>query len=222
MFALGGERITRDSMSELIRVERGDARYYVKRYTAAGRGLRRWLGRPRVEAEWLNLQRFQRWGVATAPLVAWGQQRRAGLFVRGALVTRELPGTEDLARLALRGDPRLDDPAWIARLSPRLAHATRKLHANGFAHNDLKWRNLLVNAEGAVFLIDCPAGAHWRGPFLQYRIVKDLACLDKVARLHLTRTQRLRFYLQYRDVRRLEARDKRQLRRVLKFFEGRA
>jgi hypothetical protein len=41
----------------------------------------------------------------------------------------------------------------------------------------------------------CPAGTFWWGPFLRYRIVKDLACLDKVAKYHLSRTQRLRFYL---------------------------
>lgn len=57
--------------------------------------------------------------------------------------------------------------------------------------------------------------------FLRYRIDKDLACLDKVAKQVLTRTQRLRFYLQYRGVLRLTGADKRQLRRILKFFEGR-
>jgi hypothetical protein len=52
-------------------------------------------------------------------------------------------------------------------------------------------------------------------------MVKDLACLDKVAKYHLSRTQRLRFYLQYRDRERLSAADKCKVRRIVKFFEGR-
>ena len=72
-----------------------------------------------------------------------------------------------------------------------------------------------------VYLIDCPAGSFWWGPMLRYRIIKDLACLDKVAKYQLTRSQRLRFYLQYRGRRRLSARDKRCIRRIVGFFEGR-
>ena len=93
----------------------------------------------------------------------------------------------------------------------------------GFVHNDLKWRNLLVTNGDApvVHLIDCPSGGFWWGPFLRYRIVKDLACLDKVAKYHLTRTQRLRFYLDYAGRDRLTGGDKRRVRRIVRFFEGR-
>ena len=58
-------------------------------------------------------------------------------------------------------------------------------------------------------------------PLLHYRIIKDLACLDKVAKRVLSRTQRLRFYLQYRGRVRLSQSDKQRVRRILKFFEGR-
>jgi hypothetical protein len=56
---------------------------------------------------------------------------------------------------------------------------------------------------------------------LRYRITKDLACLDKVAKYRLSATQRLRFYLQYRGRERLNAADKRRIRHVVTFFEGR-
>ncbi|MBT9530795.1 MAG: heptose kinase, partial [Pseudomonas sp.] len=72
VFALQGERITKDPLSEVIRIERGGVRYYVKRYWGAGKGLRRYLGRPRVKAEWQNLKYFAKWGIATAPIVAYG------------------------------------------------------------------------------------------------------------------------------------------------------
>ncbi|MDO9622566.1 MAG: lipopolysaccharide kinase InaA family protein [Pseudomonas sp.] len=221
VFALEGERLTRDPLSEVIRIERAGVRYYVKRYWGAGKGLRRYIGRPRVKAEWQNLKNFAKWGIPTAPIVAYGLERKVGAFVRGALITRELDRTEDLALLAERYDPRLDDARWVDNVSRQLARATRTLHEHHFTHNDLKWRNLLVNDQVELFLIDCPTGAFWWGPLLRYRIAKDLACLDKVAKYRLSRTQRMRFYLQYCGRQHLNAVDKRRIRQIVRYFEGR-
>jgi len=221
VFALQGEPITRDPLSNVIRVEIEGIRYYVKRYHGAGKGLRRFIGRPRVKAEWQNLRYFAKWGIATAPIVAYGLERHGLTFGRGALITQELVGTDDLAHLAQRNDPRLADRAWVEGVSRQLAAATRTLHERRFAHNDLKWRNLLVDTEGRLFLIDCPTGSFWWGSLLRHRIIKDLACLDKVAKYKLSRTQRLRFYLQYCGRPTLTPEDKPRIRRIVKFFEGR-
>jgi RIO-like serine/threonine protein kinase len=221
VFALQGERLTKDPLSEVIRLERDGMRYYVKRYWGAGKGLRRYLGRPRVKAEWQNLKHFAKWGVPTASIVAYGLERQWGRFVRGALITRELANTEDLALLANGDDPRLRDPRWVDGVSRQLARATRTLHEHHFTHNDLKWRNLLVNDQAELFFIDCPTGAFWWGPLLRYRMTKDLACLDKIAKYKLSRSQRLRFYLQYRGCLRLQDGDKAQIRQIVDFFEGR-
>lgn len=221
VFDLQGEQITKDAISEVIRVELAGVRYYVKRYRRAGKGLRRYLSRTRVKTEWRNLKRFAKWGVATAQVVAAGQERNLGAFARGALITRELAGTEDLAALANQQDARLRDPLWVRSVSAQVAAITRHLHDHHFTHNDLKWRNLLVDQAGQVYLIDCPSGSFWWGPALRYRIIKDLACLDKVAKKQLSRSQRLRFYLQYRGRQRLDAADKQRLRKIIGFFEGR-
>lgn len=221
VFALEGERIASDPLSEVIRVAVDGRRYYVKRYHGAGKGLRRFVGRPRVKAEWQNLRYFQRLGIPVAPMVAWGLERRHGAFLRGVLVTLEVENTTDMAAMAKAGDPRLADRRWVDHVSRQLASATRALHEHRFAHNDLKWRNLLVDEAGQLFLIDCPSGDFWWGPFLRRRIVKDLACLDKVAKYQLSRTQRLRFYLHYRQRSRLNASDRAMIRQVLTFFEGR-
>ena len=221
VFALEGKRLTKDPLSEVILIERDGVRYYVKRYWGAGKGLRRYLGRPRVKAEWQNLKRFAKWGIPTAEIVGYGLERRLGAFVRGALITRELENTQDMALLAKCGDARLKDGMWVRRISQQLAAATRTLHAHRFVHNDLKWRNLLVNDRAELFFIDCPTGGFWWGPLLDYRIIKDLACLDKVAKYQLSRTQRLRFYLQYSGGSRLDGTDKRLIRKILQFFEGR-
>lgn len=221
VFALQGQRLTRDPLSEVIMVERSGVCYYVKRYWGGGKGLRRYIGRPRVKAEWQNLRHFAKWGVPTASIVACGLERQLGSFVRGALITRELENTRNLAELVADSDGRLRDPAWVDGVSRQLARATRTLHDHRFTHNDLKWRNLLVNDRAELFFIDCPTGSFWWGPLLRYRIVKDLACLDKVASKVLSRSQRLRFYLQYRGRQRLNTSDKKRIRQVVAFFEGR-
>jgi heptose I phosphotransferase len=146
---------------------------------------------------------------------------REGRRLRQRFLRKHAPRTMDLAELARVSDPRLRDRGWVAELSRQLAAATRVMHAHRFAHNDLKWRNLLVDDQRRLYLIDCPAGKTWWGPFLRHRIVKDLACLDKVAKYQLSRTRRLRFYLDYLGKPRLEAADKKQLRHILRYFEGR-
>jgi hypothetical protein len=139
------------------------------------------------------------------------------------LITEEIPDTADLANMAGNNDPRLRDRRWIAHVLHQVATITRTLHDAGFAHNDLKWRNLLVNGGElpTVYLIDCPSGGYWWGVLLRYRIIKDLACLDKVGKYQLSRSQRLRFYLDYAGHPRLTLEDKQRIRRILKFFEGR-
>lgn len=223
VFALEGETITSDPISKVLKVRVGDLYYYVKLYHGAGKYLRRFIGRPRVRAEWENLLHFRDWGIPTATVVGYGLERRRGRFHRGALITRELVGTEDLADLAQSSDPRLKDGRWVAQVSQQVATATRAMHDRGFAHNDLKWRNILVGSQplADVFFIDCPGGTFWWGPFLGYRKIKDLACLDKVAKYHLSRTQRLRFYKLYTGRERLTQVDRRKVRRIVRFFEGR-
>lgn len=225
VFSLKGDSLTRDPISKVYVVDCGQHRYYVKQYFFGGKKLKRYLGRSRACAEWQNLQHFKNWGIAVPDLVAWGEERRAGIFFRrGSLVTAELEGTVDLATLAKSKSPLLGNARWVNQVSEQLAEATRKMHDHRFAHNDLKWRNVLVGGsedQPQVFFIDCPAGTFWFGPFLKYRIIKDLACLDKVAKYQLSRSQRLRFYMRYAGIDSLTDAHKKQIRKVLRFFAGR-
>lgn len=224
VFALQGRRIASDPLSDVIRVDIDGTGYYIKRYTGAGKNpLRRWFSRPRVRLEWKNLRAFAAWGIPTAQLVGYGLERRNGAFVRGALITEEIRDTTDLARIASNQDARLRNAAWVDAISRQIAQITRTMHDHRFTHNDLKWRNLLVTSGDSptVYLIDCPSGMRWIEPFLGYRVVKDLACLDKVAKYQLTRAQRLRFYHQYTGRPRLDATDRKRIAHILRFFEGR-
>lgn len=222
VFALDGEIVAADSMTRTLRVEINGRGYYVKRYAGLGKKpLRRWFATPRVQLEWENLGHFADWGIPTARLVGYGLQSQGGRFQRGALITAEIPDTTDLGWLARHGDPRLKSRRWLDGVSRQLADIARRMHGRHFVHGDFKWRNLLVDKADTLHLIDCPSGGFWWPPFLEYRIVKDLACLDKLAKLHLSRTRRLRFYLDYAQKTTLDAGDKRRLRKIAGFFSGR-
>lgn len=223
VFAVQGEPITLGRLGATSRVTVGGHDFYVKLYRRAGRGVRHWIGRSRLRGEWENLIRFEKWGIPCAPLAAYGMEKSGLFFKRGAIVTKGLPETDDLEKLAEKKDPRLSDQQWVAQILRQLSAAARTLHRQGFTHNDFKWRNILVSRSNPpqVFLIDCPLGGFWIHPFLQYRKNKDLACLDKVAKKVLSRTQRLRFFLDYLEQERLDRKNKKQLVRILNFFNGR-
>ena len=223
VFALQGKQITKDSISEVLYLRVGARGYYVKRYHAEGSYLRRLLSRPRIKGEWQNLLYFRAWGIPAARVVGYGMERRRGAFHRGAVITEELYETRDLAQLASARDPRLRDARWVRHVMQQIAGATRIMHGRRFAHNDLKWRNILADSQplANIYTIDCPTGAFWWGPFLEHRKIKDLACLDKMGKYQLSRSQRLRFYLMYVGRQRLTPTDRKRIRRILKHMDNR-
>lgn len=220
-FTWPGEAVSKGPVNEVVHTSVQGVGYYVKRYRSGGKWLRRWLGASRARAEWQNLCLFNQLGIPTPPLVAFGEQRGLNGERRGVLVLREQADTVDLATLARTGCQELKSRSWVQGVARQIADAVRKLHDNNFCHNDLKWRNILVTRHGAptVYFIDCPSGRFWPGGLVKRRIIKDLACLDKVAKLHLRRTQRLRFYLSYADKAALDDRDKKIIRRVESYFD---
>jgi hypothetical protein len=193
--------------------------FFIKYYQRIGEkeGIRlRHFTRSKPSVEWRNIQLFETLGVATVQLVAMGEQRRWGMFQSGFIISRELENAVELGDLRRNSTDRLQ--RLFTPLVTLLAESVRKLHAYNFFHNDLNWRNVLVREEPEleVFLIDSPNGRRWLFPFREFRLIKDLASLDRVARRVFSRTQRLRFYLLYSQQRRLTARDKRRIGRVVK------
>ncbi len=112
-------------------------------------------------------------------------------------------------------------------MSRQVAHASRVMHMHKFAHNDWKWRNILVSGDEAapqITLIDCPAGMFWCWRFFEYRRIKDLACLDKIGRRALSRHQGLRFvryYLCLGSGQVFSTAQRQQLNKIEHFSDGR-
>ncbi len=214
-------------LSRLNRMTWQDKVYYVKSYHRGGRFGRRWFGRSRAAAELRNLKLFQRLGIPTARPVAfvetdsWQDKFRDGK--EAVLVTEALADTSDLLTLVKRSDERLQDPLWLNEVSRRLSEIVRQMHTAGFVHMDLKWRNILVRLteDPEIYIIDAPQGRRMFGPLLERGKIKDLASLDKVARQVVSKTARLRFYLQYQQASQLTVEHKQQIRQILAFYAGR-
>ena len=218
-----GQQVTVDSESEVRKVNIAGKEFYLKRYFCT-RGLRSWLGFSRVRGEWKNLLLFQQLNIPTVKVVAYGEAFCFGRTLKGALITEELSNTCDLDDLFYENSPLLKHKEWVDKVSTQVAFATRVMHQNRFAHNDLKWRNILVTKDEKnpkIALIDCPSGSRWRWPFLESRKLKDLACLDKLANQCLSKKMRLKFYKQYRGISYLSSEDKKVIRKIVHYFRGR-
>jgi tRNA A-37 threonylcarbamoyl transferase component Bud32 len=223
VFALEGEVHARDSESVVFSIDIAGQRFYVKRYHRT-KGLRSMLGKARIRMEARNQLWFNQLGLPAAQVVAHGEDRFLGKTLRGALVTAALDGTRDLAWMAKHQPELFRNRPWREEVFRQLATITRTLHRERFCHNDLKWRNLLVTQEASkprIYLIDCPVGQRWPVFLLRRRVIKDLACLDKVGKHALSRTQRLRFLKSYWQVERLSPRQKTLTTAILDYFKGR-
>lgn len=219
-----GEVTSADATSKLERLTIGERCYYIKQYLTTGGFLRSLQCiRSRARTEWENLFLFQQLKIPTPKLIGFGEDYKHGRFQRGALITEGVTNAFDLNMLVRLQSPYLKDPKWLNPVLTQVADYTRRIHEVGFVHVDLKWRNILAEIKDSpvVYFFDCPNGRFLPWPFLERGIIKDLACLDKVAKYQLNAKTRLKFYKLYRGVRKLSSSDKRRIRKILQFFDGR-
>lgn len=198
VFELQGELISKDKISDVIKVALNGKNYYVKRYHKPRSKKAGWFKRSRVRAEWENLLFFASLGIPTPGLVAWGEENKGAKF-KGALITEELVDTQDLATLNKSGSDLFNQVEWFKHTARKIALYTRLMHEQRFMHLDLKWRNILVGPgeRPEVYFFDCPSGKQLSPLLFRRGRLKDLACLDKIGRKRLRRTQRLAFYKYY-------------------------
>ncbi|MCP3669572.1 MAG: hypothetical protein GY814_03925 [Gammaproteobacteria bacterium] len=199
-----GQRVSGSPHSSCFRIQLDDGEVvYFKRYVYPPR---RWFefvlrpGKAAVEA-WAYAT-LQQLGIPTLEVLAFGEQRFFGTLAASFILTREVPNSEDLSRYGPEVWYHLppDERRRVYReVVNKLVEQVRKAHAAGFFHHDLKWRNILLQQDGAGVTpvwIDAPRASCM---YLRRRrgVVVDLSGLARIAISLLSRYDRMRFVWDY-------------------------
>ena len=215
-----GDRVaawSRTTDTIYVRTENGQPGFYVKRYAYPRwqnrlRGMFRgtFLGVHRGQAEFRALHTMCRLGISGVRPVAHGS-RRIGHFINSCfLITEEVPEARNLtsfAREVADGTMRISNQQRTA-ISRLLADQVSRMHAAGFVHGKMFWRNILVrihaDGEPEFFFLDA------RPPARMKRLSSNAACRrEELAHLaasampFTTRADRLRFACKYYGTKRL-------------------
>jgi len=191
----------------------------------------KFLGRrSKAACEFQNYAVFAKLGIACAEPIACGEERDSfGRLSRAFILTREILNAKTLTEFVQDERARKTEAGTRdieKQLIKQLAEIVRRLHAAGFFHNDLVWRNILVtqdsHGETRLWLIDCPRGKfdHW-SPLRHRRRLKDLASLDKVASQLCSRGERLMFLKTYLAKPRLDSETKQFAKQILTYRKSR-
>ena len=188
--------------SQVFRIATSRGNLVFKRYTPAK--WRFFLRASKASNEWRGLKSFAGIGIAVPELVAFGEDRKYGRLVAGYIVTSEIPEASDLEKYSVQDwFPRSseDKEKIFVELRAQLFQLIKKSHAHNLFHQDLNWRNILVNKEQGklkLWWIDCPrftSGVFNR----KHSILVDLSCISRVALSMMTRSQRFRSLLIFFD-----------------------
>jgi len=218
VFQLDEKIISKGPQSEIFCQQIEGKQYFVKRYFRT-KGLGSWIGFSRLRVEARNQHWFNKVGISAARVVAYGEESFLMKTLKGVLITEGIDDVKDLATIISSEPEKFNDANWRNYIISDLARVVRTLHQYQFCHNDLHWRNILIqqqddNVKPSVYLIDCPSGKRLFWPLVYFRKLKDLASLDKLAAKYLTQTQRLKFYLEYRQITKLSNKDKMMIKEL--------
>jgi 3-deoxy-D-manno-octulosonic acid kinase len=158
---------------------------YVLRHYRRGGSVAVWLGdrylwtgldRTRAWREWRMLARLEVLGLP-APRPFAARVVKSGLFYRADLITAQFPVSPSLTE-RLEAGP-LPDSTWR-----EIGRVIRRFHEAGVWHPDLNAHNVLVDAKGAVVLVDFDRarfrrrGTRWREDNLS-RLLRSLRKLKR-------------------------------------------
>lgn len=202
--------------------------FYVKRYLYPSwrnrlRGALRGtlVGRHRGLAEYALLNEMRSLGICAVRPVAYGSRRVGGFLEACFLITEEAPNACNLttfARNAAQRMTRLTRTRRVAMIDA-LARQLADAHSAGFEHGQMFWRNILVRfgptGEPEFLFLDArPRRGRRR---LARRIawwMDELAQLTASALPFTTRSDRMRFLIEYYGARRLPHDVKEQIREI--------
>lgn len=227
-----GDRLaawSRTTDTILVKLPGGDGSIYIKRYHYPGwrrrfRGMLRgtFLKASRARSEFRALSAMRRLGIQAVRPIAFGE-RRTFHFVKSCfLITEAVPDAMSLVTfIKTFADHVMTSHARRAKVEilTSLARQVRHMHEMGFVHRDLFWRNVLIrplpDERFEFYFLDASVGRRIRiAQRRQESIVHDIAAMGVLAPEFCSKSDQLRFLLEYLATDRLTPEDRRWLRRV--------
>jgi tRNA A-37 threonylcarbamoyl transferase component Bud32 len=224
-----GEIVGRSNTTETLRVpvrsDDASAVLYLKRYRYEGHAWRHRFRRDKAAIEARNYQILrQECGLPVPDVIAYGSRRRGLRLLDAFILTRGIPDSMPLDELVATRWP--DPRAAVGnelrqQLLSETARFVSQMHAAGFFHVDLQWRNLLVADRGSawptVWAIDSARGGRRRwGVLAAHGRLRDLSSLAKQAMIRMTARERIRWLRCYFGVARLSAEHHAIVRTILR------
>lgn len=219
----GGRRIALQRGRTVTYLQLGDKAFYLKRNTF------NWiefvktivhLQRPPRNAlgEWNNILAVKRLGIPTVNAVAMGEKTILGLELASFIITEELYGAESLEKIIereLSGKLTQAKRRWKYSIIRNVARVAHSLHANGMCHQDFYLGHFFLDSKNTLYLIDLQRVLHWKGVPKRY-VIKDLGQLGYSADFtgHISRTDRMRFFLEYLGLESLGPTEKNMIRLI--------
>lgn len=210
----GWSGVTRE---ELILTDGSQAGIFVKRQENHTYRSWRHLFRPTptLEREFRNCMKFRELGIPSMEPIFYGERHVDGKL-RAILVTRELEGYKSLENADYR-PLRQVEHSERRQLIESLAEIVRTLHAQRFQHTCLYPKHLFVrkSPDGSLDACFIDLEKTRRQPFRTWAIQRDLDSLLRHAK-GWSQADCMRFYLAYRQEKKLSPESKRLLKSILR------
>ena len=178
----------------------------------------------RARNEYKTLRLMRELGIQAVRPVAYGE-RRIGHFLRSCfLITEAVPKAMPLSSFIKTFGQRRQTPKEVEarrEILTSLARQVREMHAAGFVHRDLFWRNVLIRPlpdnRFEFYFLDASVGRRIRVEQWRHEsIVRDIAAMGVLAPDFCSKADQLRFIQVYLDTPNLGEEDRRWLRTVQK------
>ena len=157
-------------------------------------------------------------GINTPKILSYGEDWGIFFEDRSFIIIEKIPDAESLERKLpdyFNGPASTENLKLRRNFIARLAGFVREFHETGYRHRDLYFSHIFYRDSGSFYLIDLARAFKpivLRGRFQ----IKDIAQLYYSAPAkHFSRTDRLRFYLEYAGQSKLTGKDKVFIRRVV-------
>ena len=169
--------------------------------------------------EWQNIRALEKLGIESLPVIAFGEEKKAGASFLLSLALADERTTDGFIRERFQLPLSEEDLALKRQLIGALANLARAFHGAGFNHRDFYLSHFYLRqptpGDFRLRLIDlqrmerrCCLRGRW--------LVKDLAALNYSAPDVIRPADKIRFFRRYRKIDTLRPRDKRLVRSILR------